>query len=168
MSVGVASSSFTRPNDAAVYASGDLVANSTSPGSVTPLSFTTGGVNGLAVQVRRVRLSKSSTTVTLATFRLHLFSTNPAPPTNGDNGALATARSGYAGYIDLDMTAASARTFSDGVEVIGVPAIGSEITIRSADGSNAIYGLLEARAAYTPTANEVFTVEIETQVPGRN
>src|SRR6185437_974597 len=80
------SANFTRPADTTAYATGDLVANSTTAGSVTPLSFTAPRYATGSGQVRRARLKKSTNTTTNATFRLHLYATSPTP-TNGDNGA---------------------------------------------------------------------------------
>ena len=57
--------SFTRPNDAIAYASGDLVANSTTAGSVVPIPivFGAGGVTKSQVEISRIRLAKSTTGV---------------------------------------------------------------------------------------------------------
>ena len=56
--------SFARPNDTTAYASGDLVANATSAGAVTPLAFALGG-NAMpgGTRITRVRLQKSGTTL---------------------------------------------------------------------------------------------------------
>jgi len=153
------SSNFTRPADTTAYASGDLVANSTTAGSVTALSWTVGRVSGGAVMVRRARLNKSGTTTTNASFRLHLYDTSPLPPNAGDNGAWLTAVSGYLGSIDLDISGSNGRVFSDASKVVGAPAVGAEISV--VPTVQTIYGLLEARAAYTPASAEVFTVVLE-------
>lgn len=154
------SSNFNRPADTAAYASGDLVANSTTAGSVTPLSWSTAArVSAGSFMVRRARLKKSATSTTNATFRLHLYSSSPTIA-NGDNGAYSTTHSGYLGAFDLDITGSTGRTFSDSSGVIGAPSVGSEINVKLASGQT-IYGLLEARAAYTPASAETFTVELE-------
>lgn len=155
----VPSANFTRPNDTTAYASGDLIANNTTAGSVTPMSFTAARVAAGSGMIRRARLKKSGTTVTNASFRLHLYSSSPTPA-NGDNGVWSTTESGYLGSIDLDMTGTTARVFTDAAKVVGTPAVGSEINFALAAGQT-IYGLLEARAAYTPAAQEVFTVDLE-------
>lgn len=153
------SANFTRPADTTAYASGDLVANSVTAGSVTPLSWTAARVAAGSGCVRRARLKKSGTTVTNASFRLHLYAASPTL-TNGDNGAWLSTQSTYMGAIDLDMSGTSGRVFSDAAEVVGVPVVGSEITFSLGSGQT-IYGLLEARAAYTPANAEVFTCELE-------
>jgi hypothetical protein len=156
------SANFTRPADTTAYASGDLVANSTTAGSVLPLSFTAArqGHSGI---VRRARLKKSGLTVTNASFRLHLYAADPSLASgiaNGDNGAWSTNHSSYLGSFDLDLSGSNGRVFRDSAQVIGVPAVGSEIGFKLASGL-VLYGLLEARAAYTPASAEVFTVELE-------
>lgn len=155
-----ASYSFTRPSDTTAYASGDAVANSTTAGSVTPLSWTVTSDVGGSGMVRRARLTKSGTTVTNASFRLHLFTASPTTA-SGDNAALSTAGvASWVGYIDLDLSAMT-NFFTDGAKVIGVPAVGSEINFDLPTTAVKLYGLLEARAAYTPTSGETFTVDLE-------
>lgn len=151
------SANFTRPADTTAYASGDLVANSTTAGSVTPLTFTLGNSFGAGqFRLTRARIIKSGTTATNATFRLHLYEASPVP-TNGDNGAwLTTKAANYLGNIDM----AAMFAFSDGCASFGAAAAGSELMLKLSAGAT-VYGLLEARAAYTPASGEVFTVILE-------
>lgn len=150
------SASFTRPNDTTAYASGDLVANSTTAGSVTPMQFTVARVAAGSGMIRRVRIRKTGTSITNASFRLHLYNSSPTV-TNGDNGAWLTDQAAtYIGSLDVTMD----KVFSDGAAGNGVPTIGSEINFVLPSGQ-VIYGLLEARAAFTPTAQSVFTVDLE-------
>jgi hypothetical protein len=153
------SANFTRPNDTTAYASGDLVANSTTAGSVTAMSWTAARVAAGSFFIRRAKFRKSGTGTTNASFRLHLFVASPATITNGDNGAFSV--SGVADYLGaFDVTAD--RAFTDGAYGTALPIAGSEINVKLASGQT-IYGLIEARAAYTPTAQEVFTVDLEIQ-----
>ena len=148
----VAAATFTRPADTTAYASGDLVANSTTAGSVTPLSFSVGRA-GYGGSVRRVRVVKSGTTATNAAFRVHLYTTSPTAA-NGDNGAWSTSgAAGYVGYLDV----AASLAFTDGCSGVAAAAAGTELNYTSAT----LYGLLEARAAYTPASGETFTVSLE-------
>jgi hypothetical protein len=152
------SQSFTRPNNTTAYASGQLVANSVTAGAVVPMAFTVGG-NSMPGQFRlsRIRLFKSGTVTTNAQFRLHLYSASPTVA-NGDGGTWST--SGAAGYLGaIDVTGMKA--FTDGCADVGDDAAGAEHLIRLAGGA-IFYGLLEARAAYTPLANEQLTVTLET------
>jgi hypothetical protein len=74
--------------------------------------------------------------------------------TNGDNGAwLSTGVADYLGSVDVTCD----RAFSDGAAGYGVPTTGSEIN----HTSQSVFGLIEARATYTPANAEVFTVTIE-------
>lgn len=151
-----ASANFTRPADATAYASGDLVANSTTAGSVTPLTLTCGrGSSGSAATglIRRIKIHKTNTGVTNSNFRVHLYSASPTC-TNGDNGAwLTTQAAGYLGAFDVTVD----RAFSDGAAGVGVPVAGNDVAFTA----QTVYGLIEARGAYTPGNAEVFTVTAE-------
>lgn len=144
--------SFTRPADTTAYASGDLVANDTTVGSVVPMTFSpcTKGA-GRSAQIRRVRISKTGTSITNTTVRVHLFSVLPTVATNGDNGAItiATGAAGYLGAVDVVINQA----FGDGA----AGALACEINFNALT----LYGLLEARGAWTPASAEVITVTLE-------
>lgn len=149
---------FTRPADTTAYASGDLVANSTTAGSVTPMSFSVGRVAAGSFTIRKARLRKTTTTTSNAGFRLHLYTSSPTV-TNGDNGAwLSNQSAAYVGAVDF--AAANALAFSDGAGINGAPLIGSDLNIKLASGQT-IFGLLEARGAYAPGSAEQFTVTLE-------
>lgn len=161
--VHVATASFTRPANTTQYATGDLVANSATAASVTPLTFEAGRGPGNGISIRRARLYKSDDDITSASFRLHLFSGDPTASalTAGDNGAISlnTAITEYLGSIDVDMTASPDIYNTAGNLAVGVPLQGVEINHRPS--SNVIYGLLEARGTYTPASGETFTVALE-------
>ena len=156
----VAAATLTRPTGAITYASGQLVANSGTAGSVTPLSLTAGRRNGGTGMVRRVRLASSASTAAGAGFRVHLFRGAPTSGV-GDGGAFAGSVNGVAaihvGYADVTLDVA----FSDGAKGIAGPGAGSEIVFDCAAGSTSLYALIEARSAYTATAGEVFTLALE-------
>jgi hypothetical protein len=144
---------FTRLNNTTVYAVGQLVANSTTAGSVVPLSFAIARATGAGGMIRRARIRKSGTSVTNASFRLHLYSASPTP-SNGDGGAwLTNQANNYVGSLDVTLD----KVFTDGAAGNGTPNTGSEVNFTA----DTYYGLLEARGAYTPAANEQFTVELE-------
>jgi hypothetical protein len=150
--------SFTRPADTTAYVSGDLVANSTTAGSVTVLSFANSArTSGGSGMIRRVRLRKSGTSVTNTSFRLHLFNASPATVTNGDNGAFSVSGSAdYIGAFDITID----RAFTDGAVGVGAPVSGGEVNFKLPSGTT-IYGYIEARAAYTPTSGETFAPTLE-------
>lgn len=159
MAIKLISGSFTRPADTTAYASGDLVANSTTAGSVAAISLRGLGVTGGASSIiRRIKLHKSGTSTTNASFRVHFFRSAPATVTNGDNGVFSV--SGVADYIGaMDVTID--RAFTDGAAGFGVPIVGSEFLVRLAGTSQTIHALIEARAAYTPSSAEVFTLTLD-------
>lgn len=145
--------SFTRPADTNAYAVGDLVANSTTNTSVTPMEFAVGRDGGSGGMLRRVRIRKTTATIANAQFRLHLYSAAPAC-SNGDNGAWLTDQAAnYIGSFDISCD----KAFTDGAAGNGLPTIGSEINFTS----DTIYGLLEARGAYAPGSAEQFVVSLE-------
>lgn len=155
------SANFTRPNDTTAYAVGDLIANSTTAGSVTPMSFANiARVAAGSGSIIKARLSKTGTGITGAAFTLHLYGSSPTV-TNGDNGAwLSNQAATYLGSFEFNL--ANAKVFSDGVAINGITQTGYPITVDLSSGTT-IYGLLEARGAYAPTAQEVFTITLEVE-----
>lgn len=155
----IPAASFSRPADTTAYASGDLVANSTTAGSVTPLSLAVTSINGGTGILRRCTLRKSGTSTTNAQFRVHFYNTTGAITcANGDNGAWST--NGVASYLGaMDVTIDKA--FTDGASGQGIPQTGTEISFLASNLSTNIQALLEARAAYTPASAEVFTLSLE-------
>ncbi len=146
------SAMFTRPADTTAYASGDLVANSTTAGAVVPLSLTAARVAAGGFLLHRLLLRKSGTSTTNAAFRVHLFGAAPTV-TAGDNGVLAMSGSAsYLGQVDITMTQA----FTDGA--VGMSDFTmSDMIVRLGAGQS-LYALIEARGAYTPASGETFAL----------
>ena len=149
----VPTSAFIRPNNITAYASGQLVANSTTAGSVVPLTFVVRPNDNIGSVVRRVRMRKSTAGVSGSSFRVHLYNTLPTV-TNGDGGVWLSTTSGYIGSFDVTID----KAFSDGAGGAGVVNNGVDMTL----SQGTVYGLVEARGAYTPVALETITVELET------
>jgi len=147
------SSNFTRPSDTTAYAVGDLIANSVTAASVTPLSWATTGSRPFYIP--RIRLQKTGTSVTNASFRIHVYDSSPSVATTGDNGVFASVVTGntkWLGAFDGTMLTAHA----DGCVVDCVPP--TDFLRRTFIGDpGTLYGLIEAFAAYTPANAEVFT-----------
>lgn len=158
MQIWNVSASFTRPADTTAYTAGDLIANSTTAGSVVPMSFPISGNSQPGMtRITRVRIVKSNTTATLSQFRLHLYAASPTAA-NGDNGAWSTNQAAnYLGSIDGPTTL---KAFTDGCSDVGAATAGSEFLLQLPAGKT-IFGLLAAIAAYTPANAEVFTVTLE-------
>jgi len=155
------SASFSVPNSAATYAIGDLIANSATAGSVTPISFANvARVAAGAFSAVRARLHKTGTGIVGAAFRLHLYSASPTV-TNGDDGAfLPNQAANYLGAFEFGTT--NMRVHSDGVACNGVTQTGYPITVDLSSGTT-IYGLVEAAGAYVRTAAETFTFTLEVE-----
>jgi hypothetical protein len=152
-------STLTKVSGTTAYDVGDLIANSATAGSVTPFEWSMSGL-GRSGMIRRVRIYKSTTTTTAASFTLHLFATAPTVA-NGDNGAFAVSAgigAGYLGSVALDMSSGAEAGSSTGLaDVSATIAIGVSFPTSGAS----IYGLLEAVGAYAPGSNEVFTITLE-------
>lgn len=154
MKIATASASFTRPNDTTAYAANDLVANSTTAGSVTPMTFQLPNFNGQGFRITACKIAKSGTTATNGNFHLRLYTTSPTCA-NGDNGAWSTNQvATYIGKVDPAIVEA----FTDGCAVVDTSL--TTTTLHMVIPSGVLYGLLVADAAYTPAANEVFTVTL--------
>lgn len=158
--VQAASATITRPGDTTAYTSGDLVANSTTAGSVNALQFITlARVSGGGGEITGVTIQKSTNVVTSVALRVHLFTTIPTFVTNGDNTAISTVvvalAKGYLGYVDVSTFVA----FSDVAWGSGAPD-NSRGSIAFAATAQIIYGIVEARGAFTPGNAEVFTVSL--------
>ncbi|WP_020471467.1 hypothetical protein [Zavarzinella formosa] len=154
----VAGATTTRPANTTAYAAGQLLANSTSAGSVTFPVIAAARANDMAGTILRLRLKKTGTTITQGIFRVHLYNSQPSV-TNGDGAAWLTTSAGYLGAFDVTMTQA----FSDGAIGIGTPVSGSGVAFTPAAGTQNLYYLIEARAAYVPVSGEVFTPYVEVQ-----
>lgn len=158
---------FARPADTAAYAPGDLVANSAAAGSVAPVEFIGAArAVGEAIRIERVRLRKSSPSLTEAVFRVHLFDMAPTVGV-GDNAAFSASGvlalsdiDGHLGFIDVTMVSAAAI----GAKGVGIPAIGAGMTCKTEGGmghETSVWALIEARAAYAPVSGETFYLTLE-------
>lgn len=153
----VARGSFTRPANTTAYASGQLVANNTTAGSVVPLAIDAARIPGSTGLIARAALAKSGTTITNASFRVHLFRADPTSAV-GDAGSYSTSGALDAiGYFDITMDQA----YTDGAKGWAAPAVGNAVVFDAPSGSKTIYALIEARGAYTPVSGETFTLELE-------
>lgn len=151
--IWLTAASFTRPADTTAYSLGDLVANSTTAGSVVPMTLTI-RPEARGNVIRRCRIKKSGTSTTNAQFRVHFYESSAITFANGDNGAWSTNNvANYVGAMDVTVD----RAFTDGAAGMGVPITGSEMNY----DIGVIYAVIEARGAYTPASAETFTVEIE-------
>jgi hypothetical protein len=155
-------STLTRPNDTAPYAQYDLIASSTTAGSIEAPAFEIANDDGGAI-VRRVRLVTNATTGWGgALLRVRLF-TLPPTYTNGDNGAyaLATGSANYIGRFDVTL-----EQVGDGAMGIAAPGEGNGVYISlTGTGGVGIYWDIQylSAGALTPVAQQTFTLTPELQ-----
>jgi hypothetical protein len=158
----IAGSSFNTPNNNVTYVAGQLVANSATAGLVVPLAIPVAATLGGTARVMKARLTKSAATITNALFRAHLYKDTPATISNGDGGTWLTSGAlSYLGSFSFDFTGANARAFTDGLKVIAVPDVGTDIVLDTESTSQNIYVLLQAQSAYARVGIETFTLALE-------
>lgn len=153
--VVITAPTMVRPADTIQYSTGDLVANSTTAGSVVPLEFDVGGGSGMVRKIR-IRTNRTSGGTTNAVFRVFLFRTAPTVA-GGDNAAFNPANA--ANFIDA-MDVVLNEQFSDGAANSSNGAAG-EINYSLPSGSTKLFGLVRAGAGYTPASAEQISVAIE-------
>lgn len=153
----VAGGSFARPTNTTAYSSGQLVGNSVTAGSIVPITCTLARKTGGTGVITGIRLSKTTSNLVNASFRVHLFKNSPTTAV-GDGGTFAGSINGVAaiclGYYDLTMDQA----YSDGAK--GFVAASGKV-FDTVGGSQNLYALIEARGAYTPGNGETFALAVE-------
>lgn len=144
------SATVTRPSDTNVYAAGDLVANNTTAGSVTPmiLSFP----YGRNYAARNVTLKKTKVDVTNASFNIWFLSASPTV-TNGDNGAFA---GNFLSSVLFEPVRVDIISTLTGGGVLGSSLFTDAALLLPAT----TYALIEALGAYTPASAEIFTLSV--------
>jgi hypothetical protein len=153
------SGNFNRPADTTTYAAGELVANSTTAGSVAPVAITVAGTAGAQVRLLRARLQKSGTSNTNAQFHVHVWRTAPTVA-GGDNTTINPNNA--ANYLGR-FTIGGMQALSDGCVGYGVPNIGLEVPIDLAGGVTQVHCLIEVLAAYVPVSAETFTITLDVE-----
>lgn len=139
----------TRPSDTNAYATGDLIANNTSAGSVTPVTLT---IPGGALVLRNLTIRKSQASIVNASFRAWFLSASPTV-TNGDNGAFAGA---FLSTVLFEPVQVDVVALLTGGGAVGTSLFDSNMLRLTAP----TYVLLEALAAYAPASAEVFTLDV--------
>lgn len=144
----------TRPADTTAYASGDLIANSTTAGSVVLPTCVVARFAAGSGLLTRFRLYTNVTTGWgSAVITINLWSAQPTY-TNGDNGAYAVA-TGAAGY--LGQTQVTLTQFGDGAAGQGAISVGNFAGLKLASGQ-VIYWDMQVAAALTPISGQTFTL----------
>lgn len=154
--------SITRPNDAAPYAAGDVIGSATGPGPTTHvIDFSAivkaAGGSGL---VSTALLIDSANQATPPQLELWIFTA--APAAQADNTAFAVSDLEIASLVGI-VPLTTARVGNAGAAAAGNLAIQSDVAslvFKCAGGSQDLYGVLVVRNAYTPVAQEVFTLKV--------
>ncbi len=167
----VAGGTFTRPANTTAYAANSLYANSTTAGSVLPVSAAICRVNGGHGAILAASLSISNPLASGISFRLHIFKGTTSSPfvttSVGDGGTwtgnVTLVGAIERGTIDINLTDKG----SDGAKGWGSRNIGSTanaggmIPYDCNTGVQNIYVLIETLGAYTPTSGETAALALE-------
>lgn len=149
----IAASEITRPANTTAYTAGDAVGTATS--SVLTLSNAARQNSG-GGRVLAVRLFKSGTTVTNATFTIHFW--NAAPTDVADNAPLDilyAQQSRYVGNVALSTMVVGGSGGGYAFATVNPP-----MWYSTASGSKALYAVIVATAGYTPASAETFTLSV--------
>lgn len=158
----IVSASKTRPNNVTAYAIGDILNESTSAGTIITFSNVgrTVGNSGIINAVQIVDSANQSIKPLLA---LWLF--NAPPATVNDNAAFAPTDAeledsllGVATFNGFDAYVGDASAGAGGNYMIQIR--NENILFKCAAASKDLYGILQHLAAYTPVANEKFTIKL--------
>jgi hypothetical protein len=152
--------SFNRPDNTTAYAAGDVIGAGT--GSAI-IELTNAGPAGGFIIVQSVSLTISSTSVPagMGPFRLHLFNAVPNAITDNDAFDLSSGeRSQYRGFIDLPTPQDLGSTIYTQVDYAGR-------MVKLAAGETRLWAELETRNAYTPGAQTLYRLVIDTLEAGR-
>ncbi len=149
----ITAAEFTRPSDTTQYTAGDVVGPVTTPAVQTLANVGKYG-KGSGV-IKRIQLSKSTTTVTLATFRVWFYTI--APTAIADNSAWTTLyanRESLIGYRDLDImvSGGSGAAGQMSATALDLPYV--------CEAGAAIYAVISAVGAYTPASAETFSLSV--------
>lgn len=150
------SSVLTRPADTAIYAQNDLIASSTTAGSVVVPSFTATPTSLGSGSIRSCRLYSNKTSAWGGGSFLIEFWTAAPTFTNGDNGVytVATGAASWLGSMAVTFT-----QVADGCYGAGVSNVGSTMDFALASGSSIFWTLkITSAAALTPASGQTFTL----------
>jgi hypothetical protein len=142
------SDTFTRPNNTDIYAIGDVCG--TNPGTNLLFSSVSNiAGSGFFIVGANLEIDVAAIPAGMGAFRLHLY--NAAPTAIADNAAfnlIEADRTKYLGYIDIAAAIDLGETLWSQNDNLNFKS-------KLAASSTALYGVLETRTAYTPTANAV-------------
>ena len=145
----------TRPANTTAYAASQLIASSTTAGSIVVPSFAIANAAGGAI-IPRVRLSTNATTGWGTTLTLNLWTSAPTY-TNGDGGTYAVATGGASHVAQFNCILTQYGDAAQGECQITV----NNFAILKLASGTAVYWDLQTTAAATPISGQTFTVTAE-------
>ena len=144
----------TRPADTTAYTAGDVVGQSPATNLTFANVLSTAGAQFIIAGVT-LEIDVATLPSGMGTFRLHLF--DSAPTAIADNAVFSIVdadRLKYLGFIEIDTPV------DVGATILWLQVFNANLAGKLATGSTTLYGQLETRAAYTPTASAVKKVTI--------
>jgi hypothetical protein len=152
----------TRPNDTTAYTAGDVLCDSTSAPTILTFTGATKEQGGTGTIVGATCID-SAAQATKPDLELWLFDT--AITMDNDNAAFTPTDAelrtlvGVISFPVASFKVGDATSGADGNCVCDVQTLG--VQVNTVVGSNALYGVLVVRNAYTPVANERFDVRLK-------
>jgi hypothetical protein len=154
-SLGTPVSSFMRPADTTAYGVGDLIASSTTAGSIVVPSISIPFAGNAAI-IPRVRLSTNATTGWGATLTVTLWTKAPTY-SSGDNTAYSVA-TGAASKVST--FSCVLLQYGDGAAGPCLLDVGNVALVKIPD-STTLYWDLQTTSALTPISGQTFTLTTE-------
>jgi hypothetical protein len=151
----VVAAQFTRPNNTTPYTVGNLVGNSTTGASVTPITLPLARVNDSSFTIHGIRLKCSDQAALNAVIRVHLYKSSPTI-SSGDGVAMLTTESDWIGSLDVTLNQA----FADAVKGILTAGDGADFLCIPATGTQNIFAVLQTQTAFQPAAQSVWTLTV--------
>lgn len=154
---GSSSATITRPDNTTQYAVGDVVGTNPATNiefaNILPSDVNDGH---FYITDAKLEIEKSSVPANMSSFTLHLF--NAAPTAIADNSAwtlLLADGDKYLGSIDFNVPEDLGTTLIRWVESINIKR-------KLVDDVTSIYGQLVTNGNFTPAAEDVFNIQLET------
>ena len=156
----LSSGSFARPNDANAYAAGDVITDSTSVPTVITFSGCARVNNGSGIIIG-AQCIDSANQSTKPTLELWLFDTTFTPDNDNavftpTDGELAT----LVGIIQFNLWFVGDATAGAGGNCVSLGALTEPMAFVTGASSTSLFGILVVRNAYTPVAQEQFTIRL--------
>lgn len=156
------SASVTRPANTTAYSAGQVLANSTTAGTVVTFAQATKDTNGQAVINEAICIDEANQ-ATKPDLELWLFDT--APAAENDAAAFAPTSADLENLVAvIAFPVASFKVANAGSGVSGNVVCDQQnlgIPINTKTGLNALYGIVVVRNAYTPISAEKFVFKVK-------